>query len=52
MVPITAERLRDLLAYNPETGEFAWRVSRGRARQDAIKVRAAEASRIFGEFAR
>ena len=29
---LTAERLRDLLSYDPETGEFIWKVERGAAR--------------------
>lgn len=29
-VPLTAERVRQLLAYDPETGELTWRITRGR----------------------
>jgi hypothetical protein len=33
---ITAERLRKLLAYDPETGVFRWKVQRGRVRAGSI----------------
>lgn len=29
---LSADRLRDLLSYDPETGQFRWRVSRGTAK--------------------
>ena len=28
---LTAERLREIIVYNPDTGVFTWRISRGRA---------------------
>ncbi len=33
---LTAERLRELLDYSPETGEFRWRVRRGSARSGSV----------------
>jgi hypothetical protein len=33
---ITAERVRELLSYDPSSGEFAWKVSRGTARAGRI----------------
>lgn len=34
---LTAERARELLDYNPDTGEFRWRIARrGTARYGAI----------------
>jgi hypothetical protein len=33
---LTAEQVREALTYDPETGEFRWRVSRGRARSGLI----------------
>lgn len=32
---ITAERLREVLTYNQETGEFAWKIKRGGAKNPA-----------------
>ena len=46
---LTAERLRQILSYNCETGEFTWLVRCGpRAR----KARIAAELMIFGRFAR
>lgn len=33
---VSIERLRELLSYNPETGEFRWRVNRGRIKAGDI----------------
>jgi hypothetical protein len=33
---LTAERLRELLVYTPETGEFHWAVSKGAARRGGL----------------
>lgn len=33
---LSAERARELLEYNPDTGELRWRVSRGRVKAGAI----------------
>lgn len=34
--PITAKQLRALVSYDPDTGEFRWLVTRGKARAGAI----------------
>ena len=39
MSELTAERLRELLLYNPGTGIFRWRVRRGMARAGSIAGR-------------
>ncbi len=33
---ITAERLRQLLSYDPESGLFVWRVGRGKAKPGSV----------------
>lgn len=33
---VSAERIRELLDYNPDTGEFRWKVMRGKARPGAV----------------
>ena len=33
---VSAERIRELLDYSPDTGEFRWKVMRGKARPSAI----------------
>lgn len=36
--PIPVERVKELLTYNPETGEFIWNANGGRGRQHSGKV--------------
>lgn len=44
---ISAEALRALLDYNPSTGEFVWKIGRGRARAGDIAGCLAENSRGY-----